>query len=551
MSDIFRDSTVGALINYATNGRLFPFPDQRPEWQLPANLRPKSHSRDSDVKNRDKVAVESAGSNTPTSRNSGELEKGPAPTEPVSDKPVVGWYDENDQENPMNWSLFKRCAVVAMTCLLTTSIYLGSAIYTASIPDIMEVFNCSQTTATAGLSLYVIAYGIGPMFLSPISEIPSVGRREIYIVTLIIYTALQVPTLYANNIHTLLAMRFFAGFFGSPALASGGATIQDMFHFIKLPNAMILWSVTALCGPLVGPIMGGYAAAVKGWKWPLYELLWLVGFTLILLIFWYPETNAETILLRRARRIRARTGNQELYSEGEVRQSHLKSSQVLYESLLRPFQLMTEPVVLYLNLYISLGYAIFYLWFEAFPVVYIDIYHFSLGASALPFLGLLVTAILTGICYLIYNKKVIEATFLRTGAIIPESRLTIALFAAPFGPVALFIFGWTARESIHWMAPTIGAALFLPGLLLIFQGAVVYLPMSYPRYAASILAGNGLFRAVLGGAFPLFGRELYTSLGVGGGCSLLAGITIAFWPGLWYLWRYGAEIRAKSKYANF
>lgn len=117
--------------------------------------------------------------------------------------------------------------------------------------------------------------------------------------------------------------------------------------------------------------MGGYAAAANGWKWPIYELLWLTGFTLIVLIFWYPETNAETILLRRAKRIRARTGIEGLYSEGEVRQSHLKSTQVLYDSLLRPFQLMTEPVILYLNLYISLGYAIFYCKYSlssSFPV---------------------------------------------------------------------------------------------------------------------------------------------------------------------------------------
>ncbi|PPQ80578.1 hypothetical protein CVT25_001612 [Psilocybe cyanescens] len=552
MSDIFRDSTVGSLLNTISNGRLFPHPEQRPDWVLPDNLLPKEQRNSADVKQRDKVAADTPGVHTPSSRDSGEIEKGIVPEKAaVPDKPVVGWYDDNDQENPMNWSLTKRCFVVAMTCLLTTSVYTGSAIYTASIPDIMTTFNVGQTTATAGLSLYVIAYGIGPMFLSPLSEIPSIGRRPIYIITLIIYVALQVPTLFANNIHTLLAMRFLAGFFGSPALASGGATIQDMFHFIKLPNAMVLWSVTALCGPLIGPIMGGYAAAANGWKWPIYELLWLTGFTLLVLIFWYPETNAETILLRRARRIRARTGIQELSSESEVRQAHLQFSTILVESLLRPFQLMTEPVILYLDLYIALGYAIFYLWFEAFPVVYVDIYHFGLGASALPFLGLLITACLTGICYLLYNKYIIEATFLRTGTIIPESRLTIALFAAPFGPIALFIFGWTARADIPWIAPTIGAALFLPGLFLIFQGAVVYMPMSYPRYAASILAGNGLFRAVLGGAFPLFGRSLYTSIGVGGGCSLLAGITIAFWPGLWYLWKYGAKIRAKSKYANF
>lgn len=106
--------------------------------------------------------------------------------------------------------------------------------------------------------------------------------------------------------------------------------------------------------------MGGFAAMANGWKWPIYELLWLTGFTLILLIFWFPETNAETILLQRAKRIRQRTAMQHLTSESEDKQAHLSPSSIIFESLLRPFQLMTEPVILYLNLYIALGYAIFY-----------------------------------------------------------------------------------------------------------------------------------------------------------------------------------------------
>jgi DHA1 family multidrug resistance protein-like MFS transporter len=46
--------------------------------------------------------------------------------------------------------------------------------------------------------------------------------------TLFVFVALQLPAIYSPNIHTLLAMRFLAGFFGSPALAIGGATLGDM-----------------------------------------------------------------------------------------------------------------------------------------------------------------------------------------------------------------------------------------------------------------------------------------------------------------------------------
>ena len=79
-----------------------------------------------------------------------------------------------------------------------------------------------------------------------------------------------------------------------------------------------------------------------------------------MLLFWLPETSAQTVLLKRARRLRLATGNPKLYSDSELRQADVSAYEVLTESLLRPFQLMLEPAVLYVNVYIALAYAIFY-----------------------------------------------------------------------------------------------------------------------------------------------------------------------------------------------
>lgn len=240
----------------------------------------------------------------------------------------------------------------------------------------------------------------------------------------------------------------------------------------------------------------------KDWRWPIFELLWLGSFTFIILIFLLPETNGETILYKRAHRLRRLTGNDNLRSESEIRQSKMESSEILFEALLRPFQLMSEPAVFYANLYLALAYAIFYLWFEAFPLVYNDMYHFNLGQSGLPFLGLLVTAFFASSAYIAWNYYHVEPEFVKNGHIVPESRMLVALVASVFIPMSLFIFGWTASPDIHWIAPTIGAALYLPGLFLLFQCLLVYLPSSYPKYAASILAGNDLFRSTVAGCFP-------------------------------------------------
>ena len=93
----------------------------------------------------------------------------------------------------------------------------------------MQAFNVSHTKATLGLSLYVIGYGVGPLIFSPLSEIPSIGRNPVYMVTLFLFVIIQIPIIYAKNIQTVLALRFITGVLGSPALATGGASIQDLF----------------------------------------------------------------------------------------------------------------------------------------------------------------------------------------------------------------------------------------------------------------------------------------------------------------------------------
>jgi DHA1 family multidrug resistance protein-like MFS transporter len=120
-------------------------------------------------------------------------------------------------------------------------------------------------------------------------------------------------------------------------------------------------------------------------------------------------------------------------------------------------------------------------WFEAFPLVYVGIYHFNLGESGLPFLGLLVSCVLTSIAYVAYNYYYVEPRFRAGMSFVPEDRLLVALVASIFIPTSLFIFGkpvislgarwilmmlligWTARANVHWIAPTIGAGLYLPG----------------------------------------------------------------------------------------
>lgn len=80
-------------------------------------------------------------------------------------------------------------------------------------------------------------------------------------------------------------------------------------------------------------------------------------------------------------------------------------------TLLRPLTMtFTEPIVLAIDLYIGLIYAILYSYFESFPIVYLEGYMFPTANSNLPFLALLVGSIISYIGYCLWNRCVLLFT---------------------------------------------------------------------------------------------------------------------------------------------
>ena len=164
----------------------------------------------------------------------------------------------------MNWGKPKKFWATFCICFLTFSVYIGSAIYSAGIDDVTRVFGVSRVAATLGLTLFVLGYALGPTLWAPMSEIPQIGRNPVYIGTLALFVVLQVPTALAVNFGMLLAFRFITGFVGSPSLATGGASIGDMYTPSKRTYGIAVWGIGAVMGPTMGPLVGGFAAEAKG-----------------------------------------------------------------------------------------------------------------------------------------------------------------------------------------------------------------------------------------------------------------------------------------------
>jgi DHA1 family multidrug resistance protein-like MFS transporter len=85
---------------------------------------------------------------------------------------------------------------------------------------------------------------------------------------------------------------------------------------------------------------------------------------------------------------------------------------------------------------------------------------------------------------------------------------------------------------------------------IIAQCMLIYLPFTYPKYASSLFAANGLSRALLAAAAILFSIPLFENLGVTNGVTLLAGLCCGCCVGIYVLYFYGATLRKRSKFAD-
>jgi DHA1 family multidrug resistance protein-like MFS transporter len=261
-----------------------------------------------------------------------------------------------------------------------------------------------------------------------------------------------------------------------------------------------------------------------------------------MLLLFLPETGEDNILHRKAKKLSKLTSQ-------EVRPEIDGKLPTFYDVAVQPFVLLfTEPIALFIDVYIGLANAIAYLWLESFPIVFQGGYGFETHQGGLAYLGLIVGGIIT-IPPLWLYFKVHQVPQFRNPHASPEKRMPPALVGSILMPICLFWFGWSAEMGANWIVTVIGSSIFGIAEVLLYASIYPYLTDLYPDYAASALAGNVFLRSVMGACLPLGGHALYSNLGTGWASTLLGLLSCLFIPLPFILWKKGGDIRRKSRRA--
>lgn len=459
----------------------------------------------------------------------------------TAENPYLVEFIPNDPRNAMTFSRFKKWSITIVNAVGTLAVTFASSAYSGAVQDIIRSFGVSQIVAILGVSLFVLGFAIGPLLWAPLSEV--FGRQRLFIGTFIAITAFLAGSCGAQNMETLIVLRFFAGAFGSSPLTNAGGVIADMFNASERGMAAAIFAAAPFLGPSIGPIAGGFLGHASGWKWVEGMMAIFTGIVLIASLFICPETYAPYLLRVRAAALSKATGK--IYVS-RLDQNKPKAS----TALLRPWVLLfCEPIVTLTSLYMAIIYGTLYMLFAAFPIVYQQHRGWSPGIGGLAFLGVTVGMVFALAYYLWDNKRYARAVAAAGGAAQPEARLPPAITGSILLPVGLFWFAWTNGENIHWSVSIIASGFFGAGLVLVFLALFNYLIDSYVVFAASALAANSVLRSLFGAAFPLFTSDMYKNLGIHWASSIPAFLALACVPFPFLFYMYGKPLREKCKYA--
>ncbi|KAH0599229.1 hypothetical protein MHUMG1_03346 [Metarhizium humberi] len=454
------------------------------------------------------------------------------------------YFEENDPENPRNWPLWYRCWCIFCVSFATWVATMYSTSYTSSTPGLIQEFDSTTTIVTLGMTTYLLGLAAGSLVVAPLSEL--YGRQIIYIVCLCLWAVLIIPCGLANSLTTIIVVRFIGAFFGAVMISNAPGSVVDVSNPDYLARSMSLFGVAPLNGPVTGPIIGGFVFQYLGWRWANWIVLIMAGLAIALMCT-VKETYAPKVLQRKAARMRRQMDDPRYWCQYDQRVSTLH---LLKVNLSRPFVLFaTEPILWFMNFWISIIYGILYLCFVAYPIVFSQHRGWGPGISGLAFCGIGIGT-LTAIAAEPLFRHIInlQARDPETGKPYPEAQASIMAIGAVSTAVGQLGFSWTCLPaSIHWAAPIAFGIPFGCGNTISFIYGSNYLAGAYGIYAASALAGNAVIRSVIGGTLPLAGPQMYRALKAQWAGTLLGLLEVAIIPIPFVFWRYGGKIRAKSR----
>jgi len=178
--------------------------------------------------------------------------------------------------------------------LIPFALTLGMAldIYLPSIPRISGSLSTSITMVQWTMSGFFLCFGIGQLFIGPISD--QIGRKKTVFISLVLYTSGAIFAAVAPNIEILIFARAIQAFGACGTQISAFTIAKDSIKDKKTSEQIFTYLKGSMgFAPMVAPIIGAFIDHHFSWRASFY-ILALFGVMLMILDYkWLSESLEE------------------------------------------------------------------------------------------------------------------------------------------------------------------------------------------------------------------------------------------------------------------
>jgi DHA1 family bicyclomycin/chloramphenicol resistance-like MFS transporter len=184
-------------------------------------------------------------------------------------------------------------SIGALATLLAAMAMLGPFSIDAYLPAftfIQRSFGASAIEVQQTLTVYMLAFAAMVLWHGALAD--AFGRRNVIIVSLIVFAFATLGCAASHTVHYLWVFRILQGLSAGAGVVVGRAIIRDLYAGAEAAKLLSLVTMIFSIAPAIGPILGGWIVKLLDWR---SIFLFLFVYTVLLTWFCYkrlPETLA-------------------------------------------------------------------------------------------------------------------------------------------------------------------------------------------------------------------------------------------------------------------
>jgi DHA2 family multidrug resistance protein len=168
---------------------------------------------------------------------------------------------------------------------------LDSTIANVALPFMQASLGAATDTITWVLTSYIIATAIATPITGWLAD--RIGRRRLFFLSIIGFVGSSMLCGAAQSLPEMVVFRMMQGASGAFLAPLGQAFVLDAWPRQKHGQAMSLWGVGIMVGPILGPVIGGWLTDNFDWRWVFYINVPFGIATLLAALAVLPHSEAE------------------------------------------------------------------------------------------------------------------------------------------------------------------------------------------------------------------------------------------------------------------